>query len=68
MLRPVLGLAATGVVALLLFKLLAVFLLPLFGIAIAFVVIAIKVAFWVAVGCFAWWLLKKLMRSEPSTA
>lgn len=67
MLRPVLGLAATGVAAVILFKLLTVFLLPLFGIAIAFVVIAIKIVFWFAVICFAWWLIKKLMGSEPRT-
>lgn len=68
MIKPVLGLAATGVVAILLFKLMTVLLLPLFGVAIAFVVIAIKIVFWIAVGCFAWWLLKKLMGSQPSTA
>lgn len=67
MLRPMLGLAATGVVALVLFKLMTLFLLPLFGIAIAFLVIAIKVVFWIAVACFAWWLLKKLLGSEPRT-
>jgi hypothetical protein len=67
MIKPVLGLAATGVAAVLLFKLLTVFLLPLFGIAIAFVVIAIKVVFWIAVACFAWWLVKKFLGSEPRT-
>lgn len=67
MIKPVLGLAATGVVAILLFKMMTVLLLPLLGIAIGFVLIAIKIVFWIAVGCFAWWLLKKLMGSEPST-
>ena len=66
--KPVLGLAATGVVAVLLWKLMLVMLLPLFGIAIGFVVIAIKIAFWVLVGCFAWWVIKKLTRSQTSTA
>lgn len=64
--KPVLGLAATGVVAILLWKLMLVFLLPIFGIAIGFALIAIKVAFWVIVGSFAWWVIKKLMRSEAT--
>lgn len=68
MFKPVLGLAATGIVALVLFKLMTAFLLPLFGIAIVFVVIAIKVVFWIAVVCFAWWLIKKLMGTETRTA
>ena len=67
MLKPVLGLAATGVVAIVLFKLMTMFLLPLFGIAIVFVAVVIKVVFWIAVACFAWWLLKKLLGSEPRT-
>jgi hypothetical protein len=66
--KPVLGLAATGVVAIILFKLMTAFLLPLFGIAIFAVVVAIKIIFWIAVACFAWWLLKKILGSETRTA
>lgn len=65
--KPMLGLAATGIVAVLLWKLMLVLLLPIFGVAIGFAFIAIKIVFWVIVGCFAWWLIKKLMRSESST-
>ena len=66
--KPVLGLAATGIVAVLLWKLMLVLLLPIFGVAIGFVFIAIKIVFWVIVGCFAWWLLKKLLKNDVSTA
>ncbi len=68
MLKPVLGLAATGIVALLLFKVIALFLLPLIGITIGLVLIAIKVAFWVVVGMFVVWLLRKLTRHETASA
>jgi len=68
MLKPVLGLAATGIVALILFKLLALFLLPLIGITIGLVLIAIKVAFWVLVGMFAVWVFRRLTRREAASA
>jgi hypothetical protein len=67
MLKPVLGLAATGIVALLLFKVLAVFLLPLIGITIGLVLIATKVAFWVLVGMFAVWVFRRLTRHETTS-
>ncbi len=60
MLKPVLGLAATGIVALILFKVIALLLLPLVGITIGIVLIAIKIAFWVGVAWFALWLLRRL--------
>jgi hypothetical protein len=68
MLKPVLGLAATGIVALILFKVIALFLLPLIGITIGLVLIAIKVAFWVAAGMFALWLFRRLTRCDPASA
>lgn len=68
MLKPVLGLAATGIVALILFKILALFLLPLIGITIGLVLIAIKVAFWVLVGMFAVWVFRRLTRREVASA
>ncbi len=67
MLKPVLGLAATGIVALILFKVMALLLLPLIGITIGIVLIAIKVAFWIGVAWFALWLLRRLTR-DPATA
>jgi hypothetical protein len=66
MLKPVLGLAATGVVALLLFKLFALFLLPLIGVTLGIVFIAIKVAFWVGVAWFALWLFRRMTRSTAT--
>jgi hypothetical protein len=68
MLKPVLGLAATGIVALILFKLLALFLLPLIGITIGLVLIAIKVAFWVLVGMVAVWVFRRLTLREAAAA
>jgi hypothetical protein len=68
MLKPVLGLAATGIVALILFKILALFLLPLIGITIGLVLIAVKVAFWVLVGMFAVWVFRRLTRREVASA
>jgi hypothetical protein len=68
MLKPVLGLAATGIIAVILFRLLAVLLLPLIGITIGIVLIAIKVAFWVGVAWFAIWLFRRLTRSDTVTA
>jgi len=64
MLKPVLGLTATGIVALILFKILALFLLPLIGITIGLVLIAVKVAFWVLIGMFAVWVFRRLTRRE----
>ena len=68
MLKPVLGLAATGIVALVLFKLLALLLLPLIGITIGLAFVAIKVAFWVLVAMFAVWVFRRMTRSETVSA
>ncbi len=68
MLKPVLGLAATGIVALILFKLIALLLLPLIGITIGLALIAVKVAFWVLVGMFAVWVFRRLTRREVASA
>ena len=68
MLKPVLGLAGTGIVALILFKLFALFLLPLIGITIGIVLIIIKVAFWVLVGMFALWLFRRMTRNDTVSA
>lgn len=68
MFKPVLGLAATGIVAVILWKLVGLLLLPLFGVAIGLVLIVIKIAFWVLVGCFAVWLFRRMTRSHPVCA
>ena len=64
--KPVLGLAATGIFAILLWKVMALFLLPLFGLAIGFVFLAIKIAFIVGAICFAMWLFKRLTRTAEA--
>lgn len=66
MLKPILGLAATGIVALILFKVMALLLLPLIGITIGIFLIAIKVAFWVGVAWFAVWLFRRMTRSTAT--
>lgn len=60
--KPVLGLAATGIFAILLWKVMALFLLPLFGLAIGFVFLAIKIGFIVGAVCLLIWVFKKLSR------
>jgi hypothetical protein len=63
-----LGLAATGVVAVLLWKVLAILLLPLFGVALAVMFTVVKVAFWVGVILFGIWLYRRLTRTEAAAA
>jgi len=62
MLKPVLGLAATGVIALLLWKVLAVFLLPLVGVLIGFAFLALKIGLLVGAVCFLLWLFRRFNR------
>jgi hypothetical protein len=59
MLKPVLGVAATGLAAMILWKLLVLFLLPLFGIALAVVFTVLKIADR-GRGSFAIWLFGAL--------
>lgn len=68
MLKPVLGFAATGIAAFLLFKLFALFILPLFVVAAGVLFLVLKIGFIVLTVMFAIWLLKKLFRTESSTA
>lgn len=68
MLKPVLGVATAGVVMLLLWKLLAVILLPMLGVAFALVFTVIKFAFIIGTVCFAFWLFRRMSRSEASAA
>lgn len=64
--KPVLGLAATGIFAILLWKVMALFLLPLLGLAIGFVFLAIKIGFIVGAICLALWIFKRLTRSAET--
>ena len=67
-LKPILGVAATGVVAVLLWKVLAVFLLPLIGVAVGLAFLVAKVVFLVVMVCVAIWLFRRLARSEQKPA
>ncbi len=64
--KPVLGLAATGVFAIILWKLMALFILPLFGIAIGFLFLAIKIGFIVGAICLAIWIFKRMTRTADA--
>lgn len=61
--KPVLGLAATGIVALVLWKVLALFLLPLVGVAIGFVFLMFKIGFIVGAILLAIWVFRRMNRS-----
>lgn len=56
--KPILGVAATGVVAFLLWKALLVVLLPLIGIAAGFLFLVIKVVFVGVMVCVAIWVFR----------
>jgi type IV secretory pathway VirB3-like protein len=56
------------VVAVLLWKALMVFLLPLVGIAAGFLFLVVKVFFWVVMVCVAIWILRRLARREEKLA
>jgi hypothetical protein len=56
------------VVAVLLWKVLLVFLLPLIGIAVGFLFLVAKVVFVVVMVCVALWLFRRLARSEEKPA
>lgn len=60
------GLAAGGIVALLLWKLLATFVLPLIGVAIVAVLVLIKVVFLVCTVLLLVWLFRRLNRTETA--
>ena len=68
MMKPILGVAATGVVAVLLWKVLLLFLLPLIGVAVGFAFLVAKVVFIVSMACVAIWLFRRLARSEEKPA
>jgi hypothetical protein len=66
--KPLLGVAATGVIALLVWKLLLGLALPFLGIALGFVFLVIKFVFIAVTICIAVWLFRRLGRREEKTA
>ena len=66
--KPILGVAATGVVAVVLWKVLLVFLLPLIGIAAGLLFLVAKVVFVGVMVCVAIWLFRRLSRREEELA
>jgi hypothetical protein len=66
MLKPLLGMAAAGVVTLLLWKMLALFILPLLGVALAAVFVVFKVVFIAGSILLAIWIFRRMSRSEAS--
>ena len=66
--KPVLGVAATGVVAFLVWKVVMLALLPLIGIAVGFVFLVVKIVFWCLVICLAIWVFRRMGRREAQAA
>jgi hypothetical protein len=64
--KPLLGVAATGVIALLLWKMALVFLLPFVGMALGFLFLLLKFVFIGAMVCVAIWLLRRSTRREET--
>lgn len=64
--KPMLGLAAGGLIALLLWKVMIVFLLPLIGVAVGFLFLALKIGFIVGAIFLALWIFKRMSRSEAA--
>ncbi len=66
MLKPLLGAAAAGIVTVLLWKILALFILPLVGVALAAVFVVLKVVFIAGSILLAIWIFRRMSRSEAS--
>jgi hypothetical protein len=66
--KALLGLAATGVVAVVLYKVMILFLLPLVVIAIGVALLVFKVIFILFALMIAVWVFKKLTRRESVPA
>ena len=64
MIKGLLGVAATGVVAVMAWKLMALVMLPLLGIAIGFVALMIKMMVVFFILLIAYWLFRRATRSE----
>jgi hypothetical protein len=67
MLKPMLAISATGILALLLWKALAVLLLPLVGIALGVVITILKVILLAGLVLLSIWLIRRLDRSTSPT-
>jgi len=67
-LKPVFGVAATGVIAFLLWKVLLIFLLPIIGVAAGLLFLVVKIVFLSVMICVAIWLFRRLARSEATPA
>jgi hypothetical protein len=62
--KPILAVATTGVVAVLLWKALLVVLLPLLGIVAGFLILAAKLVFVAVMVCVAIWVFRRSSRRE----
>ena len=67
MLKPMLAVTATGIVAFILWKALAILLLPLFGIALGMVITLLKFILLAGLLLLSVWLYRRLNRSETTT-
>jgi hypothetical protein len=67
MLKSLLGIAATGVVAVLAWKLMVLILLPMLGLALGIVAVVIKVFFILFVVMIAYWILRRMSRRDSVT-
>ena len=67
-LKPIFGVAITGVVAVLLWKALLVVLLPFIGIAAGFLFLVAKLVLGAVMVCVAIWVLRRLARREEKLA
>jgi hypothetical protein len=66
MLKPMLAITTTGILALLLWKALAILLLPLFGIALGMVIMLFKVILLAGVLFLSIWIFRRLNRNAPT--
>jgi hypothetical protein len=64
MLKPLLAVAATGAAAVLAWKIMALVMLPLLGLAIGFVALVIKLLVVFFILLIAFWLFRRASRSE----
>jgi hypothetical protein len=68
MLKPLSGLAAAGVAALVLYKLMVLLLLPLVGVAIGLAMLVVKALFILLMVILAIWVFRRMTRRESVTA
>lgn len=67
MIKPLLAVAATGVAAVIIWKLLAIVLLPMIGLAIGLAALVIKVFVLLFVLLIAYWLYRRMVREDSVT-